>query len=363
MKSVSAIQRIPYPDDAPDAALLSRGLGWFSIALGVTELAAPRLLARAIGIDPRGVAPWILRAMGAREILAGLGVLMHPRRPAPLWGRVAGDAIDLALLGTAAASKRTSLPRLAGAIAAITGVTALDVVAGRRTQRAYNQANRPVISAVTINKPPEEVYAFFRKLSHLPLVMDYLVSVEEIDARRSHWVAKLPVGTIAWDAEITDDRPGKLIAWRSVERTPINTRGRVTFTRAPGRNMTEVRVELQLGFLGTEPSATLARLFTRAQVKGDLRRLKAVLETGEVLHSDASVHRGPHPAQPSTPDDIARLERSRMSVTASPPTAIKGVTPGANPPSGSRTAAGTTPPPVTPSTSPPTSPIGKGVRP
>lgn len=327
MKSIQAFQTHPRSGDAPDAALLSRGLGWFSIALGVTELAAPRALARLIGVDPRGATPWILRAMGAREILAGLGVLMRPRRPLPLWGRVAGDAVDLALLGVAAFGKRTRMPRIAGAIAAVGGVTALDIVAGLRTQRAFEHANRPVIWAETINKPPEEVYAFFRKFSQLPLFMDYLESVREIDERRSHWVAKLPIGSIGWDAEITDDHPGRLIAWRSVERTPITTRGRVTFTRAPGRNMTEVRVEMQLGFLGSGPSATLARFFTRPQIKGDLRRLKQVMETGEVLYSDASIHRGPHPAQPSPAGEVRRAERSQLPFVPNPPTAAKGVTP------------------------------------
>jgi len=326
MNSVSAFQSHPDEGGVPSLAL-PRGLGWFSIALGVTELAVPRTLARWIGIDPGGATPWIVRAMGAREILAGLGVLMQPRRPLPLWGRVGGDAIDLALLGAAAATRCTSTPRLAGAITAVAGVTALDVIAGRRAQRAFDKANRPVIAAETINKPPEEVYAFFRKLSQLPLFMDYLESVREIDARRFHWVAKLPVGTIGWDAEIIDDRPGRLIAWQSVEHTPINTRGRVKFTRAPGRNMTEVRVEMQLGFLGTEPSATVARFFTRPQIKGDLRRLKQVLETGEVLYSDASVHRRPHAAQPSPAAELRQAERSQLPFAAQPPTATKGVAP------------------------------------
>ena len=325
MKSVSAFQSLPDEGGVPSLAL-SRGLGWFSIALGVTKLAVPRTLARWIGIDPCGATPWVVRAMGAREILTGLGVLMQPHRPRPLWGRVGGDAIDLALLGAAVAVKRTSTPRLAGAIAAVAGITALDVLAGSRAQRAFDQANRPVIAAETINKPPEEVYAFFRKLSQLPLFMDYLESVREIDARRSHWVAQLPVGTLGWDAEIIDDRPGRLIAWQSVEHAPITTRGRVTFTRTPGRNMTEVRVEMQLGFLGTEPSTSLARFFTRPQIRGDLRRLKQVLETGEVLYSDASVHREPHPAQPSPAREL-QAERPQLPFATPPEAATKGITP------------------------------------
>jgi uncharacterized membrane protein len=327
MKAVSEFRSRLDSPGAPDTLLLSRGLGWFSIALGVAELAVPKTLATAIGVDPRGATPWAVRAMGLREVVAGLAVLMQPRRPLPLWARVAGDAIDLALLGVAAGAKRTSTPRLVGAVAAVAGVTALDLVAGIRTQRAYNQANRPVISSVTINKPPDEVYAFFRKLSQLPLFMDYLAEVRELDHHRSHWVAKLPVGTAAWDAQIIEDRPGELIAWQSALGSPINTRGRVTFANAPGRNMTEVRVEMQLGFLGTKPSTTLAKAFARPQIKADLRRLKQVLETGEVLDSDASVHRRPHAAQPAPAGELAQLERAQLPFIARPPTATKEVTP------------------------------------
>jgi uncharacterized membrane protein len=133
--------------------------------------------------------------------------------------------------------------------------------------------------------------------------MDYLESVREIDSRRSHWVAKLPVGTISWDAEVTDDLPGKLITWQSAEHAPIRIRGKVAFSKAPGRNMTEVRVEMQLGFLGTEPSTTLAKFFSTPQIKGDLRRLKQVLETGEVLCSD--------PAAPRAASGAAAAARAR----------------------------------------------------
>jgi uncharacterized membrane protein len=179
---------------------------------------------------------------------------------------------------------------------------------------------------VTINKPPAEVYAFFRNLSQLPLFMDYLESVRVRDATYSHWVAKLPLGgTVSWDAKITEDRPGEVIAWQSVEGSLIKTSGRVTFTRAPGRDMTEVRAEIQLGFLGTKPSTSVAKFFTKPQVKGDLRRLKQVLETGEVLFSDASAHRRPHAAQPSPagkPGD--HVQQQQMPFIPNPPTATKG---------------------------------------
>ena len=105
--------------------------------------------------------------------------------------------------------------------------------------------------------------------------------------------------SVAWDAEITEDRPGEKIAWRTVEGGALAHQGEVTFARAPGRDMTEVRVQIELGLFGQAPSMRLAKLLTKPQIKGDLRRLKQVLETGEIVRSDASIHKGPHPAQPS----------------------------------------------------------------
>ena len=77
---------------------LSTSLGWLSIGLGVVEALAPRKLSDLIGVPEQ---PLLLRALGAREIASGLAILAQPHRPAPVWSRVIGDAIDLALLGTA----------------------------------------------------------------------------------------------------------------------------------------------------------------------------------------------------------------------------------------------------------------------
>jgi len=321
MNEISAFRSERSAEDQADATGLIRGLGWLGVTLGVAELAVPRLLASAIGVDRKGPAPMILRAMGVREIASSSAVLLRPDRPAPRWARVIGDAIDLGLLGLALGSPGTGKRRLALALGMVAGVTALDVIAARRRGRARHPL--PVIAAVTINRSPMEVYEFCRRLEQLPQFMKYLASVEQHANRRSTWTARLPVGgTVQWEAELVEDRPGQVLSWRSVEGSPVQTRGRVTFTRAPGRDMTEVRVEMQLGVFGRGPSLELARLFARPQVRGDLRRLKQVLETGEVLHSDASVHRLPHPAQPSpAPHDIPP---PRVPVD-SPPTAVKGV--------------------------------------
>ncbi len=306
MKSLDAFRSELRSDDPPTSPTLARGLGWFSIALGAAELAIPRLLARGIGIEPSARTSLVTRLMGAREIVAGVAVLMASRSPWPLWARVAGDAVDLALLGMAS-TRRTSGLRLAGAAAIVSGVTALDVIASIKAHKAQVHANRPVMFSVTINKPTMAVYDRFRDFAKLPEFMDYLEEVT-VTGNRSRWVAKPILGnkTIAWDAELTEDIPGQVIAWQSVKGSMVQTSGRVTFATAPGRDATEVRVEMQLGVRGFGPSAVLAKVFGKPQIKGDLRRFKQVVETGEVLLSDATVTRKPHAAQPSEPEVIAQ---------------------------------------------------------
>jgi uncharacterized membrane protein len=107
---------------------------------------------------------------------------------------------------------------------------------------------------------------------------------------------------VEWEAEIIEDRPNERISWRSVQPADVPNIGTVQFRSAPGGRGTEIHVELRYDPPGGKLGAAVAKLFGKEpaqQVKGDLRRLKQVLETGEVVHSDASVHRGLHPAQPS----------------------------------------------------------------
>ncbi|HYD85492.1 MAG TPA: hypothetical protein VEA63_15605, partial [Opitutus sp.] len=113
-----------------NAAHFSRGLGWFSIALGLTELLAPKKLARAIGVGEGHEN--LLRALGAREIASGLGILARPKPTGMVWSRVAGDAMDLALLGFAYEARGTDRRRLTAAIIAVAGITALDVATAIR---------------------------------------------------------------------------------------------------------------------------------------------------------------------------------------------------------------------------------------
>jgi uncharacterized membrane protein len=306
---------------ADDGERLARALGVFSVGLGLTEILAPQGVARAIGVDDDEGNRNTMRAVGFREIATGVGLLTRQRPARFAWGRVTGDAMDLALLGRALGSRRNDHRRLAVATAAVAGVTILDIVASQRLSRSRGgPATGPrarwrrirVGKAITINRPPEEVYGFWRSLENLPQFMTHLDAVRELDNRRSYWKVHAPLGTtVEWTAEIVEDRPNELISWRSVEGSQVPNAGTVRFTRAPGDRGTEVHLDISYDPPAGAVGATIAKLFGEEpsqQVDGDLRRLKQVLETGEVVHSDASIHRGPHPARPpeEVPSRVAR---------------------------------------------------------
>jgi uncharacterized membrane protein len=271
-------------------AQLGKSLAYFSIGLGLAELLAPRKIAHLIGVEDDGLVPTTLRAFGAREIAAGVGLLSRPTSSVGPWSRVAGDLLDLAMLGLALRRKSYSHGRTIGAMAAVAGVAAVDVFAGIRQSR--RKLGEPVKRAITIARPPHEVYALWRNFERLPEFMTWIESVRDLGGGKSHWTVKTPAGaTIEYDAELTEDVPNRKLAWRSLPGAAVPNCGSVMFLEAPGGRGTELLVELQV-------AAPLGKTIASAEAMGDLRRLKQILETGEVVKSDASVHKGPHPAQP-----------------------------------------------------------------
>lgn len=142
---------------------------------------------------------------------------------------------------------------------------------------------------VTIGRPREEVYAFWRDFPNLVGIMENIERIDHVEARRTHWVVKGPAGkTVEWDSIVTDDEPGRLIAWRSVEGADVKNSGRVEFfDAAPGRG-TMVRATIAYDPPAGMIGQWIAKLFQREpnlQVRRDLRRLKQFLETGEVTSS------------------------------------------------------------------------------
>jgi uncharacterized membrane protein len=140
---------------------------------------------------------------------------------------------------------------------------------------------------VTILRSPETLYARWRDLARLPQLMPHLESVTPLDQGHSRWVARGPSGTrVVWEAEITADEPGRLIAWRSVGSSDVENAGSVRFTPAPGGRGTEVKVllsyERPAGRLG-EAAVTLLGENGDEEVREDLRRFKQKMETGELV--------------------------------------------------------------------------------
>ena len=292
---------------------LSLGLGWFSIGLGLAELLAPRALARAIGMPD--ASPAVLRAFGAREIGAGLAILSEPDRPAWLWSRVGGDAVDLSYLASGMNDENDNT-RIGVALAAVMGVTALDVLCASQLQRSRSSRIAPradravqIERVTTINRSVHDVYQFWHQFENFPTFMRHLEAVEMLDERRSRWRAKAPAGmTVEWEAEIIEDRTDEWIAWRSVPGSTIENSGSVRFSPAPGARGTEVRVQLQY----SPPAGTLGRGIAwllgeepDQQIHEDLRRFKQLMETGEIPLSDGpSLWRA---AQPGDPQKIRSL--------------------------------------------------------
>jgi hypothetical protein len=111
---------------------LASSLGWFSIGLGLAELFAARTLSRTLGLEDHAGGAGLVRAFGAREVANGLAILSNPVEPAWLWARVGGDTLDLAVLGAAVlAPDNPKRDRAALAIAAVAGVTVLDVACAK----------------------------------------------------------------------------------------------------------------------------------------------------------------------------------------------------------------------------------------
>ena len=297
--------RTPRAEDVQGQGL-ARALGWFSIGLGLAEVVAPHGVARLIGIEADEGNRRLLRGMGMREIASGLGILSQ-RRPTPwVWSRVAGDAMDLALLGSAMRSETAQKGRVVAATAAVLGVTALDVYCGTRLQSGDTDGptdnTLEIKTALTVGRSPEEVYRFWRDFDNLPRFMNHLEAVRITGERTSHWKAKAPIGmTVEWDAEIIEDRPNELIVWQSLERADVENSGSVRFSPAPGNRGTEIFLEMRFHPPGGVIGAKLARIFDevpKTQMRNDLRRFKQVMETGEVVHSDDSIEPGPNPARP-----------------------------------------------------------------
>jgi uncharacterized membrane protein len=143
-----------------------------------------------------------------------------------------------------------------------------------------------VTKSITVTRPRNEVYAYWRDFENLPRFMQNLESVENLGGGRSHWCARGVAGTgREWDAELVEDRPNERISWRTIHsEDQFRHAGTVSFLSL-GDSATEVRVDVDYDAPGGKLGESIARLFGEEpgqQIEEDLERFKRVLETGEV---------------------------------------------------------------------------------
>ena len=225
------------------------GLGWFSIGLGLAEVAAPGSIARLIGAPDDAGSRALLRAYGAREIANGIGILSSSPQSGWLWARVAGDVLDVATIGAAMTRPGADTRKLAATCASLAPILLADIAAARRLgrsggARAERRDRTDRVSKVfTVNRPPEEV-------------------------------AQL------WD-----------------EVGILDGAENVRFDAAPGGRGTEIRIEFHPRMFGS---------LRKGRVQEQLRQFKQLAETGEVARSSGrgSVLKAPQPLPGMEPTPV-----------------------------------------------------------
>ncbi len=178
-------------------------------------------------------------------------------------------------------------------------------------------------SSVLLNCSPQEAYSFWHNFEDLPKFMRHLDSVT-VTGTRSRWVALGPMGArIAWDAEIISDRPGEAISWRSLPGSDVTVDGLVEFRPAPGHRGTLLTVTLRFHSPASGVGQALAKILGKHPnflMTQDLRRLKALIETGEIPTTEGQPH-GPRDittavARVMDPDRPIRRDSSLTEVFA-----------------------------------------------
>ena len=161
--------------------------------------------------------------------------------------------------------------------------------------RSRAQRSNPVAhSTVLLNCAPEEAYRFWRNFENLPMFMHHLESVQQTGDRRSKWIAIGPVGKrVSWEAEITGERENEYISWRSLPGSEIDVNGHVEFKRALADRGTIITARVRYSTPGGQLGQKLAKLMGKDPsflMTQDLRRLKALIEAGEIPTTDGQSH-------------------------------------------------------------------------
>jgi uncharacterized membrane protein len=277
-------------------------------------------VARIIGLTGNDQDRTTMRLLGLREVASGMAILALVNPIPGLWSRVAGDAMDLTLLGLAMRSPQTDRTRAVAATLGVVGIAATDLVstfklgASQAAQGAGQRDQTPrVAAAVTVDAAIADVFALWDGFQGLPRFMQDAADVQLTGERQSHWTVTGPGNTsLEWDARITDRQQNQHITWHTEEGAPVTAHGSVRFREAPGNRGVQVLFEAEFdppgAGVGDLIAAPLAKAMS-AKLGSDLRRFKQLVELGEIVHSDDSIIPGPNPAQPvaEVPPGIRRL--------------------------------------------------------
>lgn len=162
-----------------------------------------------------------------------------------------------------------------------------DSAPGRTARRSHFGGFQVVGRTVTIRAPRDQIYRMWRDPVRLPDFMEGLSSVE-VDGDRITWVVQSPDGPFPVQTRLVEDRPGEALAWRSVEGANIEIEAKVQLRDAPGDRGTEVEAHIAwrpgMGIVG-HWAAMLRGTDPAIRGKQDLKRLKMLLETGEIATS------------------------------------------------------------------------------
>src|SRR6267154_1156098 len=197
------------------------------------------------------------------------------RRIGPI---IAGTS--MALLGLSRRSKSGLALALAGGALAYFG--------SRR-----NASDEEVLAhgSVLLNCSPQEAYALYRNFEELPLIMQHLKSVTKIGEGRYRWIALGPMGTpIRWDAEIVHDREGELLSWPSLPGSDVDVESAVRLQAAPGNRGTLLSAMTRMDPPAGKLERIAAKLLNNFIMQQDLRRFKALIETGEIPTTEGQSH-------------------------------------------------------------------------
>jgi uncharacterized membrane protein len=241
---------------------------------------APRVERVQSGIPPIAARDRGANVHGAERIGSGLlGSLFV------LWGARRDGAVG----ALAIAGGMGLLARAATGRCAIKRVLEPSPFAREIAQRQGWRTATATSASVTIGRPREEVYKLWRDFNNLPLFMAHIDAIEVIDPQRSRWVVKAPMGeTVGWTSHIVDDVENERIAWESEGGAAVSNMGRVEFRDAPGDRGTEVSAMIAYQPPFGEAGRLLGPIFREVpehQMRDSLRRLKQIMETGEVTVS------------------------------------------------------------------------------